>query len=172
MVEGHIKLEEEYVYEVARKACEEYEGNLIEIGLGYGSTTLKLLELAEEFNRIVIGVDPFEDGWDKMQKGFGEPYPYEMFVCKDHPRLKLIKKDSFSLEVWKEVKTDKLCFAHVDGDQSSRARVSYDIELVNHSAIICVDDYINRSDVRNAVRNFTSGELTRIGRRHIVFNGR
>ena len=53
------------------------DGYCIEIGAGYGETTVKLLNSVKNYKIIVV--DPFEDGWDNMPESYGKPYPFFLF---------------------------------------------------------------------------------------------
>jgi SAM-dependent methyltransferase len=47
---------------VARYACQNWQGELLEIGCWKGETTIVLAKVAREFGRRVIGVDPWQVG--------------------------------------------------------------------------------------------------------------
>lgn len=129
------------------------EGDFAEIGLGVGETTVKLLS----FNKKVLGVDPFEDGWNEMPKSYGEPYRYEQFNerISHYDNFELMRVNSLSEEA--EVFLNRpLALAYVDGLQYKGAVLS-DLRIVSHAEIIIVDD-INRrshiSQVPQAVEEF------------------
>lgn len=129
------------------------EGDFAEIGLGVGETTVKLLS----FNKKVLGVDPFEDGWNEMPKSYGEPYRYEQFNerISHYDNFELMRVNSLSEEA--EVFLNRpLALAYVDGLQYKGAVLS-DLRIVSHAEIIIVDD-INRrshiSQVPQAVQEF------------------
>lgn len=129
------------------------EGDFAEIGLGVGETTVKLLS----FNKKVLGVDPFEDGWNEMPKSYGEPYRYDEFNnrIKHYNNFELLRVNSLSEEA--EVFLNRpLALAYVDGLQYKGAVLS-DLRIVSHAEIIIVDD-INRrshiSQVPQAVQEF------------------
>lgn len=129
------------------------EGDFAEIGLGIGETTVKLLS----FNKKVLGVDPFEDGWAEMPKSYGEPYRYEEFNnrIKHYNNFELLRVNSLSEEA--EVFLNRpLALAYVDGLQYKGAVLS-DLRIVSHAEIIIVDD-INRrshiSQVPQAIEDF------------------
>lgn len=129
------------------------EGDFAEIGLGIGETTVKLLS----FNKKVLGVDPFEDGWAEMPKSYGEPYRYDEFNnrIKHYNNFELLRVNSLSEEA--EVFLNRpLALAYVDGLQYKGAVLS-DLRIVSHAEIIIVDD-INRrshiSQVPQAVQEF------------------
>ena len=129
------------------------EGDFAEIGLGVGETTVKLLS----FNKKVLGVDPFEDGWAEMPKSYGEPYRYEEFNnrIRNYNNFELMRVNSLSEEA--EVFLNRpLALAYVDGLQYKGAVLS-DLRIVSHAEIIIVDD-INRrshiSQVPQAVEDF------------------
>lgn len=115
-------------------------GDFVEIGAGYGETTVPLLEMVKGTNKMVVVIDPFEKGWDKMPKSYSYPYPKEKFVdavkgLEDN--LMLIEQSSQDV---KELSVNPIAFAFVDGLQTKGA-VAKDLELVKHAKVICVDDY-------------------------------
>jgi hypothetical protein len=128
-------------------------GDFAEIGLGVGETTVKLLG----YNKKVLGVDPFEDGWDEMPKSYGQPYRYEEFNnrVKNYNNFELLKVNSLSEEA-QVFLSRPLALAYVDGLQYKGAVLS-DLRIVSHAEIIIVDD-INRrshiSQVPQAVEEF------------------
>jgi hypothetical protein len=128
-------------------------GDFAEIGLGVGETTVKLLG----YNKKVLGVDPFEDGWDEMPKSYGQPYRYEEFNnrVKNYNNFELLKVNSLSEEA-QIFLSRPLALAYVDGLQYKGAVLS-DLRIVSHAEIIIVDD-INRrshiSQVPQAVEEF------------------
>ena len=77
----------------------KHKGDIVEIGLGSGDTTLKLLKVAAKYNRMVIGIDPFEDGEKDMPSSYR--YPYAKFVDTIDgytDRLDLVRFNSLSAE--------------------------------------------------------------------------
>lgn len=142
------------------------EGDFAEIGLGVGETTVKLLS----FNKKVLGVDPFEDGWNEMPQSYGQPYRYEEFNnrIRHYSNFELMRVNSLSEEA--EIFLNRpLALAYVDGLQYKGAVLS-DLRIVSHAEIIIVDD-INRrshiSQVPQAVEDFikqTNRNLTILDR--------
>lgn len=129
------------------------EGDFAEIGLGIGETTVKLLS----FNKKVLGVDPFEDGWNDMPQSYGQPYRYEEFNkrIEHYSNFELLRVNSLSEDA--EVFLSRpLALAYVDGLQYKGAVLS-DLRIVSHAEIIIVDD-INRrthiSQVPQAIEDF------------------
>jgi len=120
------------------------DGYCIEIGAGYGETTVKLLPQTKNFKVIVV--DPFEMGWDKMPESYGKPYPYTLFenaVKNFSNRLILIKKLSDDPTVLDELKKySPIVFSFVDGLQYVDNVLS-DLKMMDelNCKIICVDDY-------------------------------
>lgn len=136
------------------------DGYCVEIGAGYGETTVKLLPQTKNFKVVVV--DPFETGWDKMPESYGKPYPYTLFeraVKGFSNRLILIKKLSDDPTVLDELKNYlPIVFSFVDGLQYVENVLS-DLKMMDelNSKIICVDDY-NRltkiSEVPLAIEEF------------------
>jgi len=137
----------ERVTAVAKHVIEEYDGDIIEIGAGHGVTTEKFLKLG----RVVIVIDPFEDGYDYYPEGTENHkntkqfiYPFEEFKsnCGDHSNLMLIKECSQHMEVVKLNHGQQIVFAFVDGLQVTVEDVYHDLVLVESlgTNVISVDD--------------------------------
>lgn len=123
---------------------ENTEGDVYEIGCGYGHSTAQFLKAAKKFGRSVVAIDPFNDG----------VYPYKDFLkrVKGFDNLFLTKDSSQDLSGL----TRQAAFAFIDGLQTKEA-VLHDLNLCSNAKIICVDD-INRetptSQVPAAVEEF------------------
>lgn len=136
------------------------DGYCIEIGAGYGETTVKLLNQVKKYKIIVI--DPFEDGWDNMPESYGKPYPFSLFqnaIKQYSNKVILIKKSSNDLTVIDELtQYTPLIFSFVDGLQYTD-NVLYDLNMMDklNCKVICVDDYnrlTNISQVPLAIEEF------------------
>lgn len=137
----------------AQKAAKEFKGDLVEIGLGWGQTTKKLLRVADEFKRMVIGIDPFEKAWGEVKDvTYTHPYPKAKFEIQ-HERL-ILHTERSDHPSSTEICDRPLCFAYVDGLQSEMD-VLNDLTVVQNAKVIMVDDY-NRVGVGAAVRFFTA----------------
>lgn len=126
------------------KGC-ELDGNLCEIGLGEGFTTLLLLEAASKCGKKVLGVDPFEGGWADMPEGYGRPYRKEAFEKRIEPykeHFVFLNDRSLSVAAEKFLSVP-LSLAFVDGLQYKGAVIS-DLRIVSHAQYIVLDDF-NRS---------------------------
>jgi len=139
---------------VARYCAEHWEGDLVEIGCLYGSATVLFAQIAHEYGRRVIAVDPF------IIEPYYPPNVYEMFCGMMAPWrgvLDELKISSLSKEAIDYVKGRPLCFVYVDGAHAYEAVVS-DIRTTAHCAgIIAVDDIIewrhkpgSNADIRRA----------------------
>jgi hypothetical protein len=150
----------ERLSKVFKNVISTEDGYCVEIGAGYGETTVKLLPQTKNFKVIVV--DPFETGWDKMPESYGKPYPYTLFesaVKGFSNRLILIKKLSDDPTVLDELKNySPIVFSFVDGLQYVENVLS-DLKMMDelNCKIICVDDY-NRltkiSEVPLAIEEF------------------
>ena len=136
------------------------DGYCIEIGAGYGETTVKLLNQVKNYKIIVI--DPFEDGWDNMPESYGKPYPFFLFqnaIKQFSDKVILIKKSSDDSSVIDELlKYKPIIFSFVDGLQYTD-NVLYDLNMMDklNCKVICVDDYnrlTNISQVPLAIEEF------------------
>jgi len=136
------------------------DGYCIEIGAGYGETTVKLLNSVKNYKIIVV--DPFEDGWDNMPESYGKPYPFFLFqnaIKQFSDKVILIKKSSDDSSVIDELlKYKPIIFSFVDGLQYIDS-VLYDLNMMDklNCKVICVDDYnrlTNISQVPLAIEEF------------------
>ena len=137
----------ERIAAVAKHVIEEYDGDILEIGAGHGITTEKFLK----HGRVVIVIDPFEDGYDYYPEGTENHkntkpfiYPFEDFQrnCAGYSNLMLIKQCSQHMEVVKVNPEHKIVFAFVDGLQVTVEDVYHDLVLVESLGVkvISVDD--------------------------------
>lgn len=137
------------------KKAMQYEGDIVEIGLGYGETTKQLLKVAKDNKRIVIGIDPFGD--IDMPKSYIYDYgKFESNISDYKDYLELYKVNSLSEEAEECLKGRDISIAFVDGLQYKRAVLS-DLYLVHKAKVIIVDD-MNRmtgcSQVPQAVEQY------------------
>lgn len=137
-------------------------GNLVEIGAGAGLTTRVLLTAAEKFNRRVLAIDPFEDGWAQMPNSYGMPYPHAVFrdqVKGMESRLTLCQNLSASSYANEAVhRYSPIAFAFLDGLQYQSSVLS-ELEMMQKAKaiVICMDDVNRLSDVSQvplALREF------------------
>lgn len=142
----------------AEEAIKYNDGNIVEIGGGYGEYTKIFLEIANKYDRKVLLIDPFETGWDEMP----ESYRYEFLrfyrnVREIDMRNLWIHFESSQDQSCKEiVKKYSPCFAYVDGLQFEESVLS-DLDLVHGAKLICVDDFDRveqKSQVPSAVKQF------------------
>jgi hypothetical protein len=107
------------------------DGYCIEIGAGYGETTVKLLNSVKKFKVIVV--DPFEDGWDKMPESYGKPYPFFLFqnaTKQFSDKVILIKKSSDDVTVINDLEQyNPIVFSFVDGLQFVE-NVLHDLNMI------------------------------------------
>lgn len=131
----------------ARLVCGQCDGDLVEIGCLHGSTTVMLAEVAKEYNRHVIAIDPFETGTQNCDGS-----EMEIFCKNTEPYtdivdfLRMRSDDPRAVEF---VKARELAFAFVDG-LHEYATCLRDIRTVNHATVIAVDDTLWSADVRRA----------------------
>lgn len=143
--------------EECEKALQEFAGDMIEIGAGYGANTVLFLGLAEKYSRQVIVIDPFEAGWGNMPETYR--YASNIFYStteKLKHRLVVHEINSLSEQAEKVCFNKALAFAYVDGLQFKGA-VLNDLRIVSHASVICVDDmdrHTGESQVQPAVYEF------------------
>jgi predicted O-methyltransferase YrrM len=133
---------------VARNCVERYPGDLVEIGAYLGGTTTLLAMLAEEYDRRVIVVDPWETGTQNC-----EGYEFEVFLKNLAPWMDIIdiyRTRSDHHETISAISQRELSFAFVDGLHTGPA-VGRDIQTVSHcNGIIAVDDILYEAKLRSA----------------------
>jgi predicted O-methyltransferase YrrM len=137
----------ERLQRVARLACETFPGDLVEIGAHVGKTTIKLLEVAKEYDRRVLVIDPWLKGTQNC-KG-GERAKFDERVEPLNQGLDIVTAASQSKDSIAAIKGREIAFALVDGLHTYEACYC-DIQNVKHSGIICVDDVLQMGDVRAA----------------------
>lgn len=141
-------------------------GNLLEIGCGAGLTTKIFLEAANKWNRRVLAIDPFEDAWNSMPSGYGEPYPYQTFqsmVAGIDQRLTLCRNlsvSSYAVQALKDA--GQIAFAFLDGLQY-QSNVVKELEMMQNAgvSVICLDDVNRLTDVSQvplALREFLDSD--------------
>ena len=129
---------------VAEYCCQNFEGDLIEIGCLRGVMTCKYAEVAKKYGRKVWAVDPWYEDNPKYcanLQGFYDEFIKNTEDYKNH--IEIIRASSLDVDVIKKIKGINLCFASVDGLHTKEACYS-DIMSVSHcSGVIAVDDVIN-----------------------------
>lgn len=118
------------------------EGNICEIGAGHGTTTKLLCQIAANYNRKVIAVDPFEIGWEDMPSSYRYGMNEFNKLLSEYSNLYLIQLPSQDSAVLGHLlQHDPICFGFIDGLQSVEAVLS-DIALVEklNVPLVCIDD--------------------------------
>jgi len=137
------------------------EGNIVEIGSGFGENTRIFLEASKKYSRKVLAIDPWESGWDEMPKGY--QYSFDIFweTVKDYDNLIIHKYSSQDGSCPFMIGTlTPIAFVFCDGLQTREAVLS-DLRMMEqfNPAVICVDD-ANRltglSQVPLALQEFES----------------
>jgi hypothetical protein len=125
---------------VAKLAMENIEGDILEIGSRYGTTTVPLLELASIYSKKIISVDPYNGQQEGDQKVFNffinETSKYQNFIhyraMSQDARLKnhLIENHKFSFVFVDGLHYDWACFEDIELAHS----------VLSENGICCVDD--------------------------------
>lgn len=119
-------------------AAMSFDGDIVEIGIGHGETTVELLKVAYANNRKLIGIDPYKDGWGNMPESYRYIEPYIETI--NHPDcFTLYKINSLSKEA-QEICSGKVAFAFIDGLQFKGAVLS-DLRILSHAKVIMIDDF-------------------------------
>lgn len=148
----------------ARWAVSKFAGDLVEIGVLHGSTTVRLAEVARIAKRRVIAIDPFEVGTQNV-----EPETYGIFCQTIEPYVDVIdfmRMRSDDERVTAELRERKLAFAFVDGLHEWDAAL-YDLIAVSHAGLIVLDDTRWSKDVSGALTEFGGVGMQRFFRKVI-----
>lgn len=137
------------------------QGNICEIGAGFGSNTEIFLRAAKKYGRQVLVIDPFETDWENMPKGY--QYAFDKFWenVKDFDNLVIHKFPSQHESCYEKIKEfAPIAFFFCDGLQYKEAVLS-DLRLMEqfNPAVICVDDanrLTGQSQVPLALQEFES----------------
>jgi hypothetical protein len=137
-------------------------GNLVEIGLGHGQSVVHLIEHAWNYQRKVLGVDPW--GCAEMEEYNYHDFQRGLDACfQDRPDLNcftLLRKSSQSAVAKQTILSLKpIAFAFVDGDMSiSGVLGDLNMLALADAKVICVDDYHGGRwpEVAKAVKLFAS----------------
>lgn len=134
-------------------AVSKFPGDLVEVGCLNGSTTVRLAEVARNFGRRVVAIDPFILGTQNVNGGELEIFtetikPYADII--DFMRLR-----SDDPRVIETLKGRELAMAFVDGLHTFEGAWG-DLRRVSHAGLIALDDTRAMSDVRNALGVFRS----------------
>jgi hypothetical protein len=125
---------------VAKLAMENIEGDILEIGSRYGTTTIPLLELASIYDRKIISIDPFNGQQEGDQNVFDffkdQTSKYKNFIhyreMSQDAKLKnhLIENHKFSFVFVDGLHYEWSCFEDIE--------LSYSV--LSQNGICCVDD--------------------------------
>ena len=139
---------------------DEVKGNFLEIGAGFGLMTKHFGKLALNYDRKVLVIDPFEEGWEDMPESYKYAYStYQASIRECEDAIILHKKSSLDASVPRFIKKYlPIGFAFVDGLQYKEAVLS-DLRMMEKfkAKIICVDDIertTGESQVPEAVKEF------------------
>ena len=123
---------------VAELCATWYTGDLVEIGAFKGDTTVQLLQVAEQYDRRVLVVDPWKTGTEDC---FGQEHG--IFIKATRPwadRLDIVRLSSQDPKAIAAIKERELCCAYVDGLHRYEPCLN-DIHSVSHCAgLTAVDD--------------------------------
>jgi len=128
----------ERLEKIVEYCCNNFEGDLIEIGAFIGLTTAVLGKVCQKYNRKLIVVDPWEKGTQAC-----DGWEYDQFI-KNTESIKdvliIYRASSIEKNTIEFIKNQTLCFAFVDGLHTP-VGVTTDIESVKHcKGIVAVDD--------------------------------
>lgn len=156
-----------YFADILNTLYDEYDGNIIEIGGGYGENTTTFLGISKLHSRKVLVIDPYESGWDNMPEGY--KYKYDIFnnATRNYDNMYLHRYSSLDESCHnKIIEFDPIIFAFIDGLQYKDVVIS-DLRLIErfNPPIICVDDYnrlTDQSQVPLAVDEFVKDSKYKI----------
>jgi cephalosporin hydroxylase len=137
---------------LARRCCEKYPGDIIEIGVYSGDTSIRFVKLAKEFGRKFIAIDIWQ----------GDPY-YRLWECealfmeKMKPYMdivEILKVDAHTEQSVIEIMKRKYCFALSDDGHKYEYHLSELSALLPvTNGIVVADDVYYEPDVKNAIRD-------------------
>jgi hypothetical protein len=131
-----------------------WPGDCLEIGCYGGATTVRMVEIAQKYDRTVLGVDPYIGRTDFWNDHLAQLYPQFMKTSepwRNAGRFIFLKGRSQSEEARCFVDEHApYAFAFVDGDHRYNEVLS-DLRLVlpRTDGVICLDDWFLQ-DVREA----------------------
>ena len=138
----------ERVCGIAEACAELYPGDFVEIGAYLGQTTRGLAEIARDYDRRVVVIDPWEKGTQSCQG-----WEYNVFLRSIEGYSDIVdvyRLSSFEDEAIEIIEGRELAFAFVDGLHIYEAALS-DIKACSHChGVIAVDDLPNCIDVWDA----------------------
>jgi len=137
----------ERLQQVARAACDEWAGDLVEIGCQYGLASVQLAQVARAYNRKLITIDPYQIGTQNCDGG-----ELEIFLEATAPYSDVVefyRLDSRDGTVAKLLRSRPLAFAFVDG-LHTYAACQNDIANTKHAGLITVDDVLWSEEVQRA----------------------
>lgn len=119
---GHVFQRHSRIPLLVGRCCEEYSGDLIEIGCYLGGTTAVLVEIARRYNRKVICLDNFKAGdsyeLDKIGVEFKKRLPGWADVVEFH------EIDAHTEEARKLIRSRRYAFAFSDDGHSFDVHVN------------------------------------------------
>ncbi len=144
---------------LAELAVRRHPGDIVEVGVNRGFTTMLLAPIAQRHGRKIIAIDPWIAGTQNCQ-GF----ELDEFLKNTAPwrdSVEIWKMSSFAPEAFARMGRRPLAFAFVDGLHTFDACMS-DFRLVGHAAgLIAADDVRYNREVALALRV----SARRLGRR-------
>lgn len=134
--------------ELIAGAMQSKPGSIIEIGCGFGDTTVELCSIAAhaEYIQKVVGIDPYDQN-PEVDPSYNS-YPYERFIQKIDDNgcgeyFHLIRKASTDSSVVEDLAPFfPFSSAFIDGVQTKDVVLS-DLRLMDQFQVprLCVDDY-------------------------------
>lgn len=139
------------IEEGARWACEQFPGDLVEIGCLNGSTTERLAKVALKFGRRVIAIDPWEIGTQNCQGGEYENFCRSIKAYTDDVEVLRLRSDD--PRVINFLLDRDVAFAFVDGLHTFAGALG-DLRAVKHAGVIALDDTRAMQEVQLALEMF------------------
>lgn len=122
--------------------------DLVEIGCLNGSTTVQLAKAAQDFDRKVVAIDPWQKGTQNCAGG-----EYEIFLETTAPyanSIEVVRLRSDDPAVRPHI-PKAIALAFVDGLHTYESALQ-DILMVQHAEVIVVDDITWSAEIMDALR--------------------
>lgn len=135
---------------IAKWSAEQAPGDLVEIGAFRGETTRLLAEIAQQYDRRIVVVDPWIEGTQNCQGG-----EYEVFqrnVAEFADRIDVIRTSSLEVDTRQRLRARHFCFGYIDGIHTYEAALFDGRSLAHCAGPLVFDDVSYVYGVRLAMR--------------------
>ena len=149
-------------------------GNVAELGVHNGNTSIKMAGPVAEAGKILILIDSFEGMPDSYDKADREYYPEGKFKGNTEAKVRSrVGPDPVIIKGWLPqvltVVPGKLCFAYLDIDHYFSTGPTLELLWMIVTGGILCDDCVNPKRLAHkAVVEFSHGKKTQIGKQILI----